>query len=75
MVFVREFDRDDPQVGDFRKSTGGLGGGPGSKQARLPGSIMMPLLAIFCFIERHFFSSEEEIKNSQNQRTQWNSDC
>jgi hypothetical protein len=31
MVFVREFDRDDPQVGDFRKSTGGLGGGPGSK--------------------------------------------
>jgi hypothetical protein len=47
------FDRE-PHLDDFRTSTGGFGGGPGSKYARLPGSTMIPLLDIFCLFERRF---------------------
>ncbi len=48
-VFVR-----DPYVDDFLTSTGGFGGGPGSKYTRLPESTMMSILDIFCFFERRF---------------------
>jgi len=70
ILLVRE-----PHVNDFRPSTGGCGGGPGSKIGSLVRVNDDAIPGYFLLLRTSVFSPEKEAKNTQDQCIQGNTNC